>query len=49
VTWQVREGFVDFGIYLEGHLMGVLGHGDRPGWARFATQDSPVARKLLKD
>ena len=46
VDWEEEEqGSVAY-IYLFEDLYGVVGVNDKPGYARFATKDSPIARVM---
>ncbi len=46
VEW---EGESDAYIYVGDDLFGVVGVGDKPGYARFAAKDSPLARVMHVD
>jgi hypothetical protein len=47
VTWELDEAGKPVAyIYLFEDLIGVLGEGDKPGYARFAIKDSPIARVM---
>lgn len=46
VTWKYEEDKPVAHIYLFEELCGIVGPNDRPGYARFAIKDGPLARVL---
>jgi len=46
VEWEDPDPFPDAYVYIGEDLFGVVGIGDRPGYARFAIRDSPLARVM---
>jgi hypothetical protein len=46
VDWEGSENGPLAYIYLFGDLLGVIGVGDKPGFARFANKDGPLARVM---
>ena len=46
VDWENENGFPVAYIYIFQDLYGVVGVGDHPGYARWATKDTPLARVM---
>ncbi len=46
VTWAYEQDEAVAHIFLFGALCGIVGPGDRPGFARFAAKDGPLARAM---
>jgi hypothetical protein len=46
VTWKSDESGPIAYVYLFEDLYGVLGVGDKPGYARFAAKDGPIAKRM---
>ena len=46
VTWETDDSGPVAYVYIFEDLFGYLGVGDKPGYARFALRDGPVARRM---
>lgn len=44
VNWEEDSGRLEAYVYIFEDLYGVVGSGDKPGYARFASQNGPLAK-----
>ena len=49
VDWEFEQGMPVAFVYIARDLYGVVGVGDKPGSARFAIKDGPLARVMVID
>ena len=49
VTWEEDGTELDAYVYIHEDLYGVVGPGDKPGYARYAIKNNPIARVMNID
>lgn len=49
VDWESEHGVPVAFVYIARNLYGVVGVDDKPGYARFAVKDGPLARVMIID
>ncbi len=46
LEWEYENGRPEAYVYIVDDLYGIVGPGDKPGFARFATRNGPLARTI---